>query len=91
MQMLWVEWETLDGFLQKYSLHSFEDKNKMLKIPLRLFRGTCIYPFTSYTEVKPLTCVIINKFSEMTSWNEFTTKKLSNDNHILSFETMIIF
>lgn len=86
MQMLWVERETLHGFLQKYYLHSFEDKNKVLKIPLRLFRGSHSFPLTSYTEVKPLTCVIISKFSEMASWNEFTTKKLSDDNHFYTLK-----
>lgn len=48
-------------------LSSSEDKNTKLKFPLRPFRGTCILPSTSCTEVKPLNCVKIKTFPELTS------------------------
>lgn len=47
----------------------FEDKNKMLKIPLRPLGVVAFFPSTSCTEGKPLTCDIINIFPERTDWD----------------------
>lgn len=68
----------------------FEDKNKMLKIPLRPFRGCCIFPSPSCTEGKPLTCDIINIFPERTGWDEFVINYFSNSNYFCPLKQDIL-